>query len=238
MNTGGFMGGLYRICEWIMRFSVTNVLWLLFNLPVVYLGLTLLFVENMNEMMTILTTMAILAPFIFFPATTAMFGVVRKWVLGEQDIPLFRSFWQYYKENYVRSMCGGLLFIVLSVICIVDLIFFSTQKQPVLFYFFIFLSVFLFVIVLNFFSNTVHFHTPFLASVKNAILLSIAKPFNTLLTFATNAAIVVFSFQVATFLIPFFMGSLCAYLSFVFYYRAILQVEAIRQKKNGNLNES
>jgi uncharacterized membrane protein YesL len=91
----GLMGGLYRACEWIMRFFVTNVLWLLFNLPIVFFVLNLLLAETINAVAVSMLPIAILVPFVFFPATTAMFAVVRKWIMKQPDIPIVRSFLKY-----------------------------------------------------------------------------------------------------------------------------------------------
>ena len=40
-----------------------------------------------------------------------MFTVARKWVMGEMDVPLFHTFFRDYKENYVQSMIGGIIYI-------------------------------------------------------------------------------------------------------------------------------
>ena len=47
-NNSGFMGALYTLSEWVMKFSITNLLWILFNLPIVYLLFTILFVEQLE----------------------------------------------------------------------------------------------------------------------------------------------------------------------------------------------
>ena len=47
-NNAGFMGGLYAISEWIMKFSMINLFWILFNIPIVFLLLNLLFIEQIE----------------------------------------------------------------------------------------------------------------------------------------------------------------------------------------------
>ena len=42
MEMRGMMGGFYKISEWIMRLSVTNLLWIVCSLPIWYLLLVLL----------------------------------------------------------------------------------------------------------------------------------------------------------------------------------------------------
>ncbi len=75
MQMGGIMGGFYRVSEWIMRFAYVNILWGLFTLA----GLVL---------------------FGFMPATVAMFTVIRKWLMGETDIPVFKTFFASFKKRF------------------------------------------------------------------------------------------------------------------------------------------
>ncbi len=69
--------GYYRICTWIMRMAYVNLLWVAFSL----LGLGI---------------------FGFFPATAAMFVVIRKWLSSEQDIPVFKTFWNAFKTEFIK----------------------------------------------------------------------------------------------------------------------------------------
>lgn len=80
----GFMRGFYSISEWVLRFAYVNVLWISFNL----LGLIV---------------------FGFFPATIAMFTVVRKWVLKETDISVFNTFWFAYKKEFFKGNFLGFI---------------------------------------------------------------------------------------------------------------------------------
>ena len=58
-NNVGFMGGLYAISEWIMKFSMINLFWILFNIPIVFLLLNLLFIEQIEAL-----------PFLLIPIIT------------------------------------------------------------------------------------------------------------------------------------------------------------------------
>ncbi|WP_240353424.1 YesL family protein [Cohnella algarum] len=107
MEMRGMMGGFYKISEWIMRLSVTNVLWIVCSLPIWYMFLVLLQSETTDQFISTMILIAILLPFTFFPATSAMFSVARKWVMGETDVPLFKTFFRNYKQNYLQAMLGG-----------------------------------------------------------------------------------------------------------------------------------
>ena len=84
-NSSGLMGGLYAISEWIMKFAFTNLFWILFNLPIAFLFLNMLFVERLEDVVFFVIPLALLMPVLFFPATTAMFGVVRGWIMKNED---------------------------------------------------------------------------------------------------------------------------------------------------------
>ncbi|WP_084028990.1 YesL family protein [Bacillus sp. J33] len=61
-----------------MRLVYLNLLWIAFSL----LGIVL---------------------FGFFPATAAMFSVVRKWIMGETDVRVFKEFWQTYRKEFWKA---------------------------------------------------------------------------------------------------------------------------------------
>ncbi|MFX3633797.1 MAG: YesL family protein [Candidatus Pristimantibacillus sp.] len=220
MEPRGVMGGFYRISEWIMRLSVTNVLWLICSLPFIIVawgGLMGSPVEAtdaayLNQLYSALILIAIVAPFTLFPATAAMFTVARKWVMGEGDVPLFKTFFRGYKENYVKSMLGGIFYTLIFVIMIVDFIVYREQFNLVS-YIFVALMLLLVVSLFNFFSMLVHYHMKTFQLLKNAVLITIGRPIRSFSTAIMSAAVMYMSTQF-TFLIPFFMGSIIAYLSF------------------------
>ncbi|WP_424766762.1 YesL family protein [Paenibacillus sp. sgz302251] len=222
MEPRGLMGGFYRISEWIMRLSVINVLWIVCSIPFVFLAFPLLMAggtteaEMLSQIYTSLILMAIVAPFTLFPATAAMFAVARKWVMGETDVGLFKTFFRGYKENYKQSMIGGIIYTILLAIMIVDFIVYREQLQ-LLSYIFIAFLVLLVVSLFNFFSMLVHYHMKTFQLLKNAVLITIGKPFRSLSTAIMALAVMYFSTRF-TFLIPFFMGSIIAYLSFWNFY--------------------
>lgn len=212
MEPRGLMGGFYRISEWIMRLSAINVLWLVCSLPFVFFALGLFLSQDVNQVYSVLIAMAVVAPFTLFPATAAMFVVARKWVMGETDVALIKTFFRGYKENYKQSMVGGIIYTILLAIMIVDFIVYREQLN-LLSYIFIAFLVLLIVSLFNFFSMLVHYHMKTFQLLKNAVLITIGKPFRSLSTAIMSGAVIYFSMKF-TFLIPFFMGSIIAYLSF------------------------
>src|SRR5690606_17151892 len=111
----------------------------------------------------------VIAPFTLFPATSAMFSVARKWATGEGDIPIFKSYFQYYKSNYKQAMLGGIFFVLAFIIIVINIQFYADQNSglAILNYVFLFLMVLLAGALFNFFCYLSHFEMNFLGILKN-----------------------------------------------------------------------
>ena len=96
MKMETFAAGSYKFCVWAMRFFYLNFLWLVF-------------------------TIAGLVIFGLMPATTAMFGVVRKWILEDKEIPITSVFWKTYKKEFVQSNLLGFVLIALGYVFIAEI---------------------------------------------------------------------------------------------------------------------
>jgi len=248
MELKGFAGGFYRISEWIMRLSAINLLWLFCSLPVVFLVfLQLLAVMGMEEIRTVYAlafnpfglAALLVAPFTFFPATSAMFSVARKWVTGDADVPLFRSFFRYFKENYKPAMLGGFVFEFFYVVFLVNFQFYTDQTNwlgNLNLVFLVFLAL-LAAVVLNYFCYVAHFDLPFGKLLRNSALITVAKLPNTLSILIVNGALLYLSFKPRLmFLALFFTGSLTALYTFWSFHRMISKIQekiAERQPAEG-----
>lgn len=227
----GMMGGLYRISEWIMRFSVTNILWLVSAIPFFFLVLVTLSIEteDLSVVGSTLIFMAIVAPFTLFPSTTAMFSLARKWIIGEEDAPLLKTFFKSYKQNYLQSMLGGLIYTVIFAVMIVNYRFYINQEGYVQLFsvLFIMFMVITSISMFNFFCVLAHLHMKTLSVIKNSILVTIGKPFTSIFMVITNIFIVYVCFTYFNlFLVFFFMGSLIAYMTFYHFHRMFEKIQA------------
>lgn len=228
METRGIMGGFYRISEWIMRFAAINLLWLFCSLPVVYLVLTLLLAPELSVdfFKTWVLFVGIVSPFTLVPASAAMFSVARKWVTGDPDVPLWRTYWRGYKDNYRQSMLGGLIFLALGILLVINFFFYRGQTgiYQVVSIIFIVLMVMVLAAFINYLCIMTHLHMKVFQIFKNSLLMTIGQPFNTLSLLLLNAAIGYISFKY-TFLIMFFMGSLMATASFWSFHRGFTKIQ-------------
>lgn len=185
----GFMGGFYKISEWIMKFAYVNILWVAFSL----LGLLI---------------------FGFFPATVALFAVVRKWVQLQADTPVFKTFWTTYKQEFLKSNLLGIILCIIGYILYLD--FALVRVTPIdllqLTYFPLLVIVLLyFLTVLYVFPVFVHYDVKTLYVLKNAFLIMIMRPPITIMMVVGTIA-VYFLMRTLPGLIPFFAVSILAYV--------------------------
>ncbi|GGA44611.1 YesL family protein [Paenibacillus physcomitrellae] len=235
MEFRGVMGGLYRITEWIMRIAGSNLLWLVCSSPFLFFLLTkyLMIVNGLENDASSLYAMAILAPFTLFPATAALFTVVRKWVMGESDVSVTRTFFRGYKENYKQSMIGGIFYTLLFVIMVIDyrVYMVKTQNLQLIGIIMLLLLILLLVSLFNFFSMVAHYHLKTTTMLKNAVLLTIIRPFRSFSTLA-GAAVLLFLTAKFTWLIIFGTASLIAWLAFLNFFATYTKMQAQIAKMN------
>lgn len=220
-NSTSLMGFLYSLSDWVMRFSIINMLWVIFNLPLIIIAALLFFTGQQEGYFTLGIIVMLMVPFLFFPATTAMFAAIRQWVLQGTISPLFKSYWGYYKENYKQSLFGGFFITAAWAVLIADYYYFM-DKNTLLLYILIVIGVFLFVFSMNFFSVVSHYDLKLAGLFKNALLATIGNPLSTLLILLGSCIVLYLSFYVLLFLLPFFTGTLIAYLSFKLFHRIYL----------------
>ncbi|WP_186578762.1 YesL family protein [Aquibacillus kalidii] len=216
------MGGLYGVSEWVARFAVTNVLWLFFNFPIAILVMNMLVMDESSARMILIIPIAILAPFLFFPATAAMFATVRNWILKKEDQSIIIIYWKFYRENYKKSLLSGVLLTLMWIVWGIDFAYISSKNVLVMFSF-LGLGLLLFVYTINFFSLLAHYEMAVIKLLKNSMIVTIGSPVLSLAVLLTSFIILYVSINGALFLLPFFVGSLISFVSFSAFYRYYLK---------------
>ncbi|MGM0922721.1 MAG: YesL family protein [Bacillota bacterium] len=229
MQTTSIFEGIFKLLEWFTRFSLTNLLWIFFNLPISFLVATISFSNDKSLIVSTLFIIAVLAPFVFFPATAAMYGVISKWVMGDHDFSIIRSYWVFYRENYKKSLVGGAILVPIWVIGISD-VFFLFKKSLFFSIILIIILLFLFILTTYFFAVIVHTDLKFLKAFKHSFLFMIINPFNSIFIGVLNLAILYLCLMKFTVLIPFAMGSGVSYIAFQSYYRKYIRVEQLKEE--------
>jgi uncharacterized membrane protein YesL len=183
MELRGVIGGVYEICEWIMRLAYVNLLWLFFTL----LGLGVLG---------------------FFPATSAMFTLVRGWLRG-QEFKVFHAFWRSCRENWIDANLMGYFLLAVGILLYVDIRLMQSFNHP----FFDLLSFavmgfgFLYLVVLLYaFPLFAHVRLRKREEIRLALFAGMKHPLLTLILLAGIAMIALIN-AVFPGLIPFLSGS-------------------------------
>jgi uncharacterized membrane protein YesL len=141
-------GRIYKVMEFIMNAFLLNILWLVMCLP-------------------ILTV---------FPATTAMFGVVRAWQ-KQGDIQIFSDFFRIFRENFKQSLLIGFLWMFLAGLLLGDFIIINhlnANMKYTLFPFFLFLGILYLFVSIYIFPVMVHYQVSWKNAIKNALLFSVS----------------------------------------------------------------
>lgn len=186
----GFVSGYYTFCIWITRFAYLNLLWALFTIT----GLVI---------------------FGFFPATTAMFAVTRKWILGEKEIAIFSTFWEVYKKEFLKSNILGLLLFLVGYVLSIEFQILRTMDEVAYFiasYAVLVFFLILFIVLLYIFPIYTHFNLKVFTYLKWSLVIGMIHPILTVFLM-----FVVIGLNYAVFLyIPgllfFFGGSVTAYI--------------------------
>ena len=150
---------LLNSCEWIWRFMILNFLWVVF---MVCGGVI----------------------FGIMPSTVATFYVLRKWVKGDFDFHIFKTFKQVYKDEFINSNKCGFVFVAIFAFLAFDLnVLYKIEALYSTILYAIVMAVLFFVSVafLYFFPTYVHFKSSNKEYIKNSFVLALSSPFQTIL---------------------------------------------------------
>ena len=124
----------------------------------------------------------------FGPATAAMCFVAMK-MARKEEIRVIPTFFQSFKVNFKQGIVLSLLFMVVGAVLVVDFIYFAnpdlgtgtgvTLMQAV----FMAMSVWALCIMFYTFPLQAQFYNPIRVTLKNAMVLSMQKPWNTVMIF-------------------------------------------------------
>ncbi|MED3625408.1 YesL family protein [Neobacillus thermocopriae] len=188
---------LYALTEWISRFAFLNIIWIGFTI----LGLILFGIS---------------------PSTVAMFTVIRKWLMGQSDIPIFQTFWGTYKKEFLRSNGLGVVLALLAGIIYLDLYFIKVNASiQIPLYLIIFAIV---MTVLYIFPVYVHYNVTFIQLFKNSFFIMLVNPISNILMligFVTSFFVI----KYIPGLFFFFGGSMTAGLIMATSYTAFQKIE-------------
>ncbi|SER67629.1 Uncharacterized membrane protein YesL [Gracilibacillus ureilyticus] len=158
-----------------------------------YLADTILRVVYVN-LLAIVFSFAGLVIFGFFPALVATFYLMRKWLLGESDLPIARTFLNIYKQYFIKSNLSGLIFVLTGSLLYINLSIAEVAPNeliqlsyyPILTVLMVFLTCSLLIIPIS-----LQFSVTWISAVKHSFLLLFVNPF---LTVLLAGSVIAFSF--------------------------------------------
>lgn len=163
----------------------------------------------------------------FFPATTAMFAVVRKWTTEGIDAGLFSLYVSKFRENFRKSFVIGLIWIAAGVVLYVDgtiLFQFSFPGHIILISLLMFAGIIYLFTTCYIFLVLVNYELSLFHTIKNALFLSVSKIFHTLLYL-----VVIGMTMIIVYFFPFFLliaGSLQAFIIYQIFHKMIYRLDS------------
>lgn len=224
----GFTGIFYAAAEWVMRFSVVNILWFLLNLPALFIVSSIYLNGFEAGFVWYLMPILIFIPVLSVPSTAAVFSMVRDWIMQTDQKSLTKSFFFYLKKDYRKNLLAGLVLQIFWLVWLIDFYFFKAQSSGVEILFII-IGAGLFIYTINFFSLSVHYRMGIRDLMKNAFFITVGNPLMSIFIFICNLSLVYTGMTELLFLFPFFICSLSAFLSFLAFYRFSLKVKTKAQ---------
>lgn|SRR5699024_1036417 len=151
----GIFRWVYLVGDWIFKFMFLHFLWVFFTL----LGLGV---------------------FGIAPATCGLFSVIEKWLSKDPDTPVFRSFFDTYKKEFLKSNALSVVIISISAFLYVD---FMISKKMIQSFFIhimlIILIILFFLILLYIYPVFVRYNLKFFHYFKQPFLIALAQPLET-----------------------------------------------------------
>lgn len=196
MNWENFSSGAHKMIELIY----INVLWILFTV----LGLGI---------------------FGLFPATVAMFTVIRKRIVGEENIKIFHTFSRTYRAEFMKTNGFAVIFYLATYFLYFDLKFLHLNDGKLQFLYPVLILIFFssLMTLLFFFPVYVHFKLKFFQYFKQAFLIALTSPLE-VITIAVSAVGIYVAVSIFPGMIPLFPGSIFAFISTKLSFRAFTRI--------------
>lgn len=193
---------LYRALDKSVDFLFLGVLWCLSCIPIVTI----------------------------FPATAAMFGVVRKWVRKE-DAPVFGNFVAFLKEDFLKRVLLGIVWLIILYVLYLNITL-TLEMTGVLKVFMLSalmsLCVLFVISSLLIFPIMVHYSMGLADLLKNSLLLSVV---HLKITFMCMVTLLITVFVI--YIMPisiFFISSVAAYILYRLCHQLFKRIEMMREE--------
>jgi uncharacterized membrane protein YesL len=209
MERNRLLTGIYNLCKWITHFAYMNILWVLFTL----LGGVV---------------------FGIIPSTVAMFAIARKTAMGEEDIPVFKTFWGTYRSEFLRSNLLGLILTGIGLVWYFDLHFFRQFEgsiYTIMNYAMMMLGMVFFILLIYVFPVYVHYDLKLYQYLTYALKIGFLRPASVVFMFVGTLCTYYFLIYLPG-LIPLFGITFFVYFNMWIAYKSFQNIEEVSYKKN------
>ncbi|MCL6587611.1 MAG: YesL family protein [Anoxybacillus sp.] len=182
-------GMFYRLCEWGMKLAYVNILWFFFT----FIGMIVAGIA---------------------PASVSLFTVMRKWLTGQEDIPVFQTFFSTYKKEFWRANVLGCVLGTGASILFLDFLYMthvSRILQPIILALLLTIAMFYFIICIYIFPVYTHYHLRIVQYIKHSFFIGIANPAITSMIIM-SVILLCLLFVYIPAIIPFYGVSLCSFI--------------------------
>ncbi|WP_438298234.1 YesL family protein [Sporosarcina sp. FA15] len=178
------------------------------------------------NLLWIFFTLVGLIAFGIFPATAAMFAVVRKLIRSEEKFKILPMFWTLFRTDFLKTNGFGLIFLVISYCFYFNFYFLQLNSGELQFLFpvLIFILISSIITLLFFFPVYVHFNLKFFQYIKQSFLIAITSPIE-VITIGALAGGIYFVSTLFPGIIPLFTGSVFAYIATLISFKSFARIE-------------
>lgn len=150
-----------------------------------------------------------------FPATAALFAVLRRTIIEDNDLPVLKLFVRNFRTEFIKANLLGYLYVLFGLVLymyfqVVQLISYN-QLQSIMVNITVVISVLYFITSLYVFPLFVHFDQKSFQYLKNALILAVGRPVRTIMMLLGLLLLTYICFRI-TVLIPVIGISLSCYV--------------------------
>jgi uncharacterized membrane protein YesL len=193
---------LFNTLTTIVDYFILNLLWVLTSIPL----------------------------FTFFPATAAMFGVIRKRQLQKDSQGIIKDFFTMFNENFKQSLVISIYWGLVATFLYFDYIVIHPNSSIIhlILYIVLIIGVVLFCsISIYLFPTMVHFELSWKVVIRNAFFFSLMNPILTiiLLLIAAIGLAIIYTYPAMIFIVGSPLAYMIYYMSQIFFNQVVMKKE-------------
>ncbi|THE12502.1 DUF624 domain-containing protein [Bacillus timonensis] len=217
MSSQNIVNSLDRLFTWITRLVVINLLWFFYTMIGLVVGG-------------------------IFPATLSVLKIFRKWIIGEKQVPIWSTFRQEYRREFIKSNLIGWMLTIAGIILFINYLVIKSMDNisiliPVAFYL---LIIFYINLLIWSFPQLAHYNGKIRDFFRNAIILGFGRFHYTIAIFFYLFFVLYISLKYPG-ILPFFTISIgaCGWIWFAMnlFQKNDIKSEKTNIVKKGELND-